>query len=250
MKRILALLTIGLALLWAQTAVAAITEVNMGAGTQAASTTNTVTSAVGDCPIGSTIVVIAAYATIADTLTSVTSSPANTFQVPVDNITGTGAGIGVAYAKNTTADVPQTTGTVTATFAGSVASRVVTMCLTGASAAAPLDIHGVTAQGLASTSATTTNTGALAGSTEFVIGAVASPTSAGTLTCGGSYSSLFTPVSTPSLGVCGQAVASSASVAFSPAWTNTVNYVTDLVTFTAGGGAAGSHLLGTLSVGN
>jgi hypothetical protein len=102
-----------------------------------ASLTNTFTTTTNACPAGSLIILWANYESTSDAPSSVTDSAGNTYQTPIDNIAGSGIGIGIVYAKNTSANLP-VGGTITATFAGSVTSRVGASCVTGASQTAPL----------------------------------------------------------------------------------------------------------------
>lgn len=202
---------------------------NLGSHNQAASLTNPITT-VSSCKAGSTVAVFASYVVLADSLSSVADSAGNTYQAPTDNISGTGVGIGVVYAYNIPFALPSG-GTITGTFAGVTNTSIGAICFNGADAGDTLDVHGQTAQGLASMAATTTNTGALAIARELVAGVVGAPTTTGSLACGGSYVHTINILATPALHVCQQVVTSLSSVAFSPTWANSVNYVVDLTSF-------------------
>jgi hypothetical protein len=232
-RRFLALLGIGLTLAWVQPA-NAISIVKLGKTITTAATTGVITTITNDCPVGSTIVLFANHLTVADTLSSVADSGPNTWQAPVDETAGTGTAIAFAYAKNTTVDIP-IGGTITATFAGATNSGVVAACISGASTTSPLDVHNNTATGLAATSATTVNTGTLSQATEVVIGFTGfSGNPSSTNACNGSYTRLdFNASATGGFIECSLVVASTASVAYSPTWTNSVNYVTNVISFQA-----------------
>lgn len=231
-KQGLASVALGLALLWGGAAQAALAAVTLGNHNQAAATTNVLTTVTNDCPVGSLIFILTAYTTVADTLVSVTDSAGNTWQTPIDNVTGTGIGIGVGYAKNSTVDLP-IGGTITATFGGSVTTSVVGVCISGAATTTPLDIHNINTTGLAATSATTLNSGTLNNSVELVIGVFGTASTASSPTCNGSFGGGFQLNGIPSAKICALAVASTASVAFTPSWTNVNNYASDMLSFSA-----------------
>lgn len=232
--------------LWATPALAT-TIVTLGNHNQAASATNILTTVTNSCVAGSTVVLSSAYVVLADTLASVTDSAGNTWKTPFDNITGTGVGVGFAYAANTTADLP-VGATITATFNGSTNTTIAAACVRSMTGTIATDTTAATSQGLAATSATTVNSGSLATSTDVAFGFLAAPTSQGTATCNGSYSKTGNSVTTPSITTCFQILASSSSLAFSPTWTNAVNYVSDLITF-KGTSSTSSCSMSTLGVG-
>lgn len=221
-------------LLWsvASPALAFFSAIGIGNHNQAAALTNVVPTT-ADCPPGSTIMVSASFLTVADPLTGVVDSAGNTYQTPIDNISGTGVGIGTAYAYNTLNDLPSA-GTITATLGGSVTSTVGALCLRGASSSDPLDTHANSAVGLAAMASTTVNTGTLALPREFVVGVLGTPASmGGGPPCNGNYArSVSSPTSAPALIMCQQTpTTGTASVAFSPTWTNANNYAVDLMSF-------------------
>lgn len=198
---------------------------------QTALATNVLTTAGSDCPVGSLIVVYTAYLTVVDTLSSVTDSAGNTYQAPFDNIAGTLVGVGWAYAKSSTVDLP-IGGTITATFAGAETSKVGALCISASHPASPLDTSNHTDNGVAATASANVNTGTLTNATEVVIGLLALASTTATANCNGSYAlALASIANSPSLQVCTQAVASTASVGFAPTWSDANNYVTDLVSF-------------------
>lgn len=230
MCRFLALLSL-LFFVASQPVQAAMVPTSLGSQKVAASTTNVLTTG-ADCPVGSLIVLIGSYTTIADTLSSVADSAGNTWQTPFDNIVGTGIGIGFAYAKNTTIDLPNA-GTITATFAGSTVNAVAVVCVSNADPVAPLDTSNHSATGLAASAATTVNTGTLANATEIVIGGFTTATAMGASNlCNGSFSKTVSLSGTsPALDLCTLVVSSTGSVAFSPTWTTANNYASDVVSF-------------------
>ena len=117
------------------------------------------------------MLLLASHITVADTLSSVADSAGNTWQTPIDVNVGTGVGQGIAYAANTTANVPVGS-TVTATFSGSTVAQISVRCVSRrADANTPIDKHNNFTTGTASTSATV-STGTLSQATELIIGFV------------------------------------------------------------------------------
>lgn len=232
MKRLfIALFTL---LAFAAPADAAITLANLGQHSVASSATNQLTTAVNACAAGSTIVVQVSQST--GTLSSVADSAGNTYQTPLDNIAGTTINIAFAYAINTNSNLAAG-GTITLTMSASSANAMQAVCLQGLSTTAPLDTSNHTAQGAATTSASSVATGALADTNEIILATLGNPTAPGSVTCGGSYTKIAFN-GTPSINLCYQIVASSSSVAFAPTWVNSVTYVTDVISMkTTGGGA-------------
>lgn len=222
----------------AQPCEAALSVVTLGSAHGTAATTRALTTATNDCPIGSLIVAETANVTIIDTLSSVVDSAGNTWQTPIDNLSGTGIGIGWAYAVNSTVDLP-IGGTITATFSGSTTSALSAVCIGGAATSSPLDVHNQSANGLAASSATTVNSGTLSQANEILLGGLNTATTSGTVTCGGSFTKTNAGASaTPNPTICTLIVAATTSVAFSPTWTTSPNYITDLISFEAPGGVA------------
>jgi hypothetical protein len=216
---------------------AALSAVSINTHTSAGATTNVLTTSGSDCPIGSLPVVATVYLTIADTLSSVADNVSNTWQAPFDNITGTLVGVGSAYAINTTADI-SVGKTITATFAGSTPSGIAGICITGAATTSPLDVSNKTQQGTAATAATSVSTGTLAQANEIVVGVLVGTVAIGVVTCGTGWTKLPTlSNANGSVTICVQIVAATTSVSFAPTWANTANYVTDVYSFKAAGGA-------------
>lgn len=229
---------------------AAISIVTLGIGGNGSSSslTNTTTA---DCPIGSTIILLATQTTVADTLTSVSDSAGNTWAATFDNLSGTGIGLGWGIAINTTVDLP-IGGQITANFGGATPNSFTGACIQGLATTSPKDVVGQTSQGLAATSATTVNSGTLAQASEIVLYGLGGATAVGTVTCGSGWTSLSSGVSnTPSARICYQIVASTASVAASPTWGSASNYILDLISLKGSGGAAAAPLasLTTMGVG-
>lgn len=249
MKRLL--LTLALLAGSVAPAYAALSLANLGQHNVPGNATNILTTATNACAAGSLIVVQASYGTLADPLSSVVDSAGNTYQTPIDVISGTSIGSAWAYAINTSSNLP-VGGTITATFAGANANAIQAVCIGGADTSTPLDKSNNTAQGTGTTSASTVSTGTLSNTAEVVLGTLANPTAPGTVTCGGSFTKIAFN-GTPSVNLCYQIVASSSSVSFAPTWVNSVNYVTDLISFQApgGGGPTGppAGSLGLLGVG-
>jgi hypothetical protein len=205
----------------------------MGSHNQtSAQNTNVLTTVTNDCPIGSAAYLVAAYTTIASTLSSVVDSGGNAWQTPIDNTTTTGLGIAVAYTMNTTADIP-IGGTVTATFAGNTASTIVVQCLKLAAKNNMLDVHGKTATGAAASSASVAS-GTLASADELVATFVAGSGPMGTLgsACSG-FANIGGSSQTTTPSVYGQVSrpAATPSLSCAPAWTNSITYVTDMFSF-------------------
>jgi hypothetical protein len=213
----------------AQPCVAGMAAVNLGVHKASAALTNVLTTNANDCPIGSLIVLQASYLTIADTLSSVADSAGNTWQTPIDNTTTTGLGLGWAYAKNTTVDLPGGA-TITATFAGSTISDVGALCVSNADKTAPLDTHNHTAVGSASTTATTVSTGTLSNTQEIVIGGLTKNVIEG-ITCNGGMTKITVNNQNPAINMCTLIVQSQASVSFTPNWPTPDTYVTSLLSF-------------------
>lgn len=209
----------------------------------------TLTTTTNDCPVGSLIVVGAAYS-VTGSLTSVTDSAGNTYVSPIDNIAGTGGGIAWSYAINTGVDLP-IGGTITANFATATTTRISVICVQGIATSAPLDRSNNTAQGLAATSATTVTTPALRQTHEIVVGGLASGSAVGTNNCGTGYTKQVNgSTGAAVMVVCTIIVSSQSAVSFLPTWTSSVNYVTDVITFSDTPiGVSVSHNLGTLGVG-
>lgn len=240
MKKILVSWLLSLLLLAGEANAATITSLSVGGKSQAASATNVLTTNGNTCAVGSTLIVGTAYGTVASTLSSVADSRGNTYSAAFDKLTTTGVGIGFAYTRVTTA-----TGngdTITATFAGATDSVITTVCLTNL-APSGLDKSNNSVTGTA-TSATTSNTGTLSAPYEAIVGFVSGAANPGTYTCGSGYTARGT-LTGGALGstFCVQVVNSNGSVAFAPSWTNSVTYITNLMTFRSVSGPQGNMAL-------
>lgn len=247
MRRLIASLGLLAALLLAPVPAYAVigTPAQLGHKETVAASTGVITTAANDCPVGSTIVLAAAYTTIADTLSGVVDSAGNVWQTPIDNTTATTVGIGFVYALNTTVDLP-IGGTITATFGGATNSQVRAMCISGLLPTAALDTHNHTATGTGTT-ATSVATGTLAQANELVFGELGTATSAAGYTPGGGYSNYATTnTNTPSVTLSFKTVAATTTVTFAPSWTTSSNYVSNILSFK---GVAGSSNLTLMNVG-
>lgn len=208
------------------------TPATLGLTNSTASATGVITTATNDCPVGSTIILAAAYTTIADTLSGVADSGGNAWQTPVDNTTATTVGIGFAYALNTAHDLP-IGGTITATFGGATNSQVRAICVQGLALAAALDAHNHTATGTAA-SATSVATGTLSQANEFVLGMLGTAATAAGYTPGVGYSNYSTGnTNAPSITMSFKTVFATTSATYAPGWTTSTNYVSNIVSFKA-----------------
>lgn len=232
MRGILARLGLIAALLLAPISAQAVigTPAQLGHKETTGATTGVITTAANDCPVGSTIVLAAAYATTASTLSTVADSAGNVWQTPVDNTAGASVGVAFAFAYNTTVDLP-IGGTITATFAGSTNSQTRAMCVSGLFPAAALDTHNHTATGTATT-ATSVATGTLAQANELIFGELATAATASGYTPGGGYSNYATTnTNAPSVTLSFKSVAATTTVTFAPGWTSSSNYVSNILSF-------------------
>lgn len=231
---------------------AAITAAQIGNGAGPGTVSTLVLTTTVDCAVGSTVVLLATDTTQA--LVSVTDNAtggANTWSAPLDNLTGTGINLGWSYAVNTAHDLPIGS-SITATFGGASANSLTASCIQGIVTSSPVDVSGQTAQGLAATSATTVNSGTLSQASEIVLGGLAGALAVGTVTCGTGWTSQSGGVSNiPSARICYQIVSSTTSVAFSPTWGGSSNYITDVISLKGSGGAAAAPFasLTTMGVG-
>lgn len=203
---------------------------NLGKNNAVGATTNVLTTSGFAAPPGSLIVVTVSFATVADTLTSVSDSAGNTYVV-LENETGTGIGVGWAYCVNSTTNLP-IGGTITGTFGGSVTTELTANYVTGIVLVGPVDVSAKTSNGLAATAAASVATGTLSQANEILFAVIGAPTTFGAVTFGGSWlAAIGAGAATPALAVGYQIVASTASVAWAPTWVNAVNYVSDLISF-------------------
>lgn len=244
LKRLILGLTF--ALLAASQAQAAITVATLGSHAQTTAATNVLTTVTNDCPIHSTIILLAANATAADTLTGVTDSAGNTWQSPVDATAGTGVGLATAYAINTTVDLP-VGGTITASFTSNT-TFINAICVQNLANTTPLDTHNPPpSTGSAATSATSVATGTLRSSAELIVGSLGGNVAMGTFTCPAGFTKpSINNSGGPSLLMCYEVVASSSSVGFAPTWTNSANYVNNVVSFSDTNSGAVATPKGTL----
>lgn len=197
-----------------------------------------VLTTVADCPVGSLIVLFDGGATaVANNLSSIADSASNSYAAPFDGHVNAAAFANLIWANaiNTAHDLPLG-GTITSTYANNSTNHsFLAICITGAATASPLDISAKTANGagVAATSATTVNSGTLGQANEVVLAGEAFGGNSGTVTCGGAYTKYETQVSgsTGIATLCGQVVASTASVAFSPTWGTSQTWITDLISF-------------------
>lgn len=229
---------------------AAITRATLlGAGhSQAANATNTGTTSANNCAAGSTIILVATGNSNTNVLASVADSASNIWQTPIDVTTNTGTHLGVAYAINT-ANALNIGGTITASFGSSTTTFIAAECVQGLSATAPLDKHNNTATGTG-TSSTGVTTGTLNDTNEIVYGIFGAGSAIGTSACGSGFTSFAVNNGVPSMRACWQIVSSSASVSFVPTWTNSVDWVMDVVTFdTNGGVVVTNHFQSLMGVG-
>lgn len=230
---------------------AAMTVKSLGTTNTSASATGVITTATNDCPIGSLIVVFAGYVTFADEIASVSDSAGNLYRAPIDQLGGTAVNIGWVYAVNTTVDLP-VGGTITVTFEGAVNNAVAAVCISGAATTNPLDLSNISVEGIAQTTATTTNTGTLNHANEVILAGAAFSANPGTKNCNGTWVKTINGASlTPTIIICTLVVTTTATQAFTPSWTLPVNYITDILSFsdTATSGAV-INRLGLLGVGN
>ena len=210
-----------------------ISNVNLGQNSATASTTNAITTVANVGP-GDLILVVVGYANISDTLTGVTDSSGNTYVI-LENITGTGIGIGVAYSQNSLTML--TGGTITCTFAGAVNSQAravdIDGLLGGIQRIGALDTSNNSAQGLAATAATNVATPALQSAQEILIGILATATGSGNVTPGGPWNAIGgNTANSPNCRLfADNNVNSRAAVSFAPTWVNVNNYVTEVLSF-------------------
>lgn len=206
-------------------------SVNLGANAAVASLTNAIASTLNAVPAGGVILVVAAYATVADTLNQVADSAGNTYVI-LENIAGTALGVGVAYCENAIA-LPAAS-TITATFAGVVSSQIRAQYISGAQPIGSLDTSGHTAQGLAATSASSVATGGLAASLEVIVAVLACTVNTGTVSSLGSFTAAGANTSNaPNCRLFAQTVNARDSVAWAPTWVNAGNYITEALSFIA-----------------
>lgn len=204
--------------------------VSLGHTVQSSSTTNVITTATNDCPVGSLIVLAASYTTIANPLSSVADSGGNSWSTPQDTITVTGVGIAFAYATNTAFDLP-TGGTITATFGGSTTSATAAACIPRAAKNNALDARNNSASGTSGTSSITVTSPTLASADENVLCLLANSVALGSNSATG-YSALVSSGSTtPNILIYRMTVTANAAVSCAPTWTNSGSYVTDLISF-------------------
>lgn len=233
MKRLASWLLVALLALAPLSARAGIANaVTLGFHNQAAATTNVLTTATNDCPVGSLAYILTGYTTIADTLSSVTdnSTGGPNSWVVIENKTTTGIGLGVAYAV-VTHDIA-VGNTITGTFAGSVTSEIYGTCVpSGVVTVSPLDISNKSQNGLAAAAAASVSTGTLAQPVEILMGTLATAADSGITTAGGSWTNLGRSTSTPGLMTSFQIVSVTTTVAWAPTWVTNNNYVTDISTF-------------------
>lgn len=203
------------------------TPLPLGAGTGFAATTATLTTATNAAPVGSLIVVFARYTTVADTLSSVADSAGNSYTL-LENITGTGIGIGIAYCAGSTVNLP-VGGTITGTFAGATNSTITSGVVSNA-ASVPVDAHNKTSQGLAATTTGAIATGVLTQADE-VIFSFTGTVSTGTPWTDDAAFTVLTGAISASHRVSYKVVSSTASVSATTTWSGANNYVCDLVSF-------------------
>lgn len=179
-------------------------------------------------PTGSLILVVAGYATVLDTLTSVTDSVGNVYTV-IENDAGTGIGVSLAYCANcislTNIQV------ITANFSGSTVNSVACGYVPNVAPSSPLDTSGHSSTGLAATSASSVATGTLAMSDEIVIGIVGTNASTGLASSTG-FTNLKGQANTgATIRMLYDIVAATTSVAWAPSWSTAANYASAVFSF-------------------
>lgn len=221
------------------------TPTTIGANAGGTGTTSIITVTGAGCAVGSTALYFASYTTIADTLSSVADSKSNVWHAPVDNLTRAGVGIGFSYSTITVALV--SSDTVTGTFGGSTVNTSDLMCISGLTAS-PLDTSAHSANGTAATSATIVSTGTLAQANEIVIGILGNATARGAIVSVTPLTIANNTNSIPSMATAQQIVAVTSSVSWTPTWTTSAIWITDIVSF-KGAAAAGGPPGTTMGVG-
>jgi hypothetical protein len=214
------------ALAWPATAAMRVPTTGIGSNSGSSVSSIVITVANGGCRPGSTIIVLANYGTVASTVSSVSDSQSNTYTV-FDNITGTNVGIGWASAPVTTA--LQNSDTITVHYGGTTNGNAVGACLVGIGA---LDTHNHSASGTSATTATTVNTGTLAFGYEVILGGLVTATASAAQSCNAPTGLISGSSSVNgSFILCGVAVVGTGSQSFAPSWTNSRNYVSDVISF-------------------
>lgn len=217
------------------------TPVSLGAHAQAASTTNVLPVSGSSAVAGSLIVVFAAYATVADTLTGVADSQGNTYTV-LDNFAGTAIGVGCAYCSNSAFSLTGVD-TITATFAGSVSSEIEAVSVSGANGG--VDKSALTQSGLAATAFSgNIASGTLAVADEVLFGFTGYPAAQGLVSNNGgaAFTQLVSVGASPRLYTSYLVVAATTTQNFNISWPTANNYAADLISFkiTAAGLPAGT----------
>lgn len=221
------------------------TPLLLGSHNSAAATTNALTTATNDCPVGSLIVVFAAYSTVADTVSGVTDSAGNTYVV-LDNFVGTGIGVAICYCVNSAFDLP-VGGTITVTFGGATASSISAVTVPNAATASPVDKHAITDSGLAATTTNAMSTGVLAQADSIIFNLVGTAAGPGVTTASAGFTKIAGLSGTPTVFPEYKIVASTVSTSCTPTWGTANNYAADMVVFkgvspvTAGEMAAASQ---------
>lgn len=204
------------------------TPLNLGNHDQAASTTNILTTSVNDAPVGSLIVLLVAFTTVADTLSSVADSAGNTYVV-IGNKTGTGIGVGIAHCSNSAFDLP-VGGTITATFAGSVTTKISAIVVSGCNGG--VDKSGIVDSGLAAVTTAAMVTGVLAVADELIVNLVGTAGTAATFTQSSGFTKIGQNITTaPGILSSYKIVAVTTSVSCTSTWTTANNYAALMVTF-------------------
>lgn len=230
MRRLAVALFALLALLWAQTAAAAIGFTAMGSTSGSAS--SLVLTVTNSCPAGDIVVAMAVWETISVSANALSDSGSNTWSSNIDTNATSGLRASMLSYSVLTTGLTGGTSTITFPFSASQSSGAVgAMCITGA-VVTTLDTHNNIVNGIASTTATTVSTGTLGNATEAVVGLIATNTGT-SYSCGGSFSLETNHNGGVSAGIamCAQAVSSNASVSFAPSWTNSSTYISNVVSF-------------------
>lgn len=203
------------------------------------------TVAVNSAPVGSLIVVFCKYITIADTLSGVVDSAGNTY-ILLENFTGTGIGLGIAYCEGSTVNLP-IGGTITATFAGATNNAISAAVVSGIALSGSIDKHNNTAQGVAATTTGAVTTGTLAQSDEVAFMYVPTTAGAGGFTPAAGFTALA-GASAVAFSVSYDVVAVNTSISNTTTWVNSVGFVADLITFKAPAAALPAGTVYDLSI--